>query len=282
MTGVVDIRRQIGILGFLRAPISSLLRHRSLVTELSKRDVLGRYRGASFGLLWSLISPFLMLGVYTFAFGNVLNSRWPKPEGSEQSSYAIILFIGLIVHGFFAECLSRSPQLVVGNPSYVKRVVFPLEVLPWPMIFSALFHMAMNIVVFIVLRLVIDHAFSWTIILLPLVVLPFVVTVLGLGWLLSAIGVYFRDIGQITGVLATALLFTSSAIVPVTSVAEKYRWIFQWNPLTFIIDQVRDVALWGQIPDWQGLGTYMLGGIIFSYIGYAWFSTTRKGFGDVI
>jgi len=268
--------------GFLFAPVASFLRNRSLIHELSKRDVLGRYRGASFGLLWSLISPFLMLGVYTFAFGNVLNNRWPRPPGEQESSYAIILFVGLICHGFFAECLSRSPLLVVGNPSYVKRVVFPLEVLPWPMIFSALFHMFMNIVVFAILRLCVDHAFSWTIVLFPLVMLPFVVLMLGIGWLLAAAGVYFRDISQITGVLSTALLFTSSAIVPVNSVAEKYRMIFELNPLTFIIDQARAVALWSQMPDWQGLGIYLLVSLGLAYGGYAWFVATRKGFGDVI
>jgi lipopolysaccharide transport system permease protein len=264
-------------------PVASVIRHRSLIAELSKRDVLGRYRGASFGLLWSLISPFLMLCVYTFAFGNVLGSRWPRPaETASEHSFTIILFVGLIVHGFFAECLSRSPSLITGNPSYVKRVVFPLEILPWPMVLSALFHMMMNIVVLVGLRLALEGTFSWTTLLLPVVILPLAVMMLGIGWLFAALGVYFRDIAQITGVLATAFLFTSSAIVPIQSVAPKFRPIFELNPLTFIIDQARNVALWDILPNWPGLATYLAAGIVVSYFGYTWFVATRRGFGDVI
>jgi lipopolysaccharide transport system permease protein len=270
------IRRGLG-------PINSILRNRSLISELSKREVLGRYRGASFGLLWSLISPFLMLCVYTFSFGNVLGSRWPQSASAPgEQSFAIILFVGLIVHGFFAECLSRSPNLVTGNPSYVKRVVFPLEILPWPMVLSALFHLVMNVVVLIVLRVALEGTFSWMTLLLPVVVLPLVILMLGVGWFLAAFGVYFRDISQITGVLATAFLFTSSAIIPIQSVAPRFRPIFEMNPLTFIIDQARNVALWNVPPDWSGLALYLAVGVVISYFGYTWFVATRRGFGDVI
>jgi lipopolysaccharide transport system permease protein len=266
----------------LLAPVTSALRNRSLIAELSKRDVLGRYRGASFGLLWSLISPFLMLCVYTFAFGNILSSRWPQQAGTKENSYAIILFVGLIIHGFFAECLTRSPHLITGNSSYVKRVIFPLDILPWPMMFSALFHALMNVVVFVALRLLLEHTISWTLFLLPLVILPLAVLMLGIGWLLAALGVYFRDVSQMTGVLATAMLFTSSAVVPVSSVSPKYRVIFESNPLTFIIDQARAVALWNTMPDWAGLGIYLLVSLAVAYLSYAWFMATKRGFGDVV
>lgn len=268
--------------GRLLGPVTSVLRNRSLIIELSKRDILGRYRGASFGLLWSVLSPFLMLVVYTFAFGNILKSRWPQANTEHEQSFAIILFVGLIVHGFFAECFSRAPTLVTSNPSYVKRVIFPLEILPWPMLLSALFHTLMNILVLVVLRLFMDHAFSWEVILLPIVLLPLMLLMLGLGWILAALGVYLRDISQITGVLSTALLFTSSAIVPVETVGEKYRFIFQSNPLTFIIDQARAVALWNQTPDWAGLAVYALVSAGIALLGYSWFMATRRGFGDVI
>jgi len=263
------------------APLASYARNRSLIYELSKRAVLGRYRGASFGLLWSIISPFLMLAVYTFAFGSVMQNRWPQPPGSTES-FTMILFVGLIAHSFFAECLSRSPGLVTDNPNYVKRVIFPLEILPWPMIASALFHTLMNIIVLIALRLFMEGKIEWTIIFLPIVFLPLIILMVGLGWMLSALGVYFRDISQITGVLATAVLFTSSAIIPVQSINKKYRPIFEANPLTFIIDQARDVSLWGKLPNFLGLGCYSLVGLVFVYLGYTWFMATRRGFGDVI
>lgn len=266
---------------FLTEPFSAFGRHRSLTWELAKRDVLGRYRGASFGLLWSVLSPFLMLIVYTIAFGTIMKSRWPQQvEGGVD--FALILFVGLIVHGFFAECLSRAPNLVVGNPSYVKRVVFPLEILPWPMLLSAFFHAVVNVLVLVLLHLVRFGPPPWTVVLFPLVLLPLALLCAGVGWLFASLGAYLRDIGQITGVLATAMLFLSSAIMPLDGLAPGTRAVFEANPLTFIIDQARAVALWGHMPDWAGLGLYALASLAFCYVAYGWFRATRAGFADVL
>lgn len=262
-------------------PFGALGVYRSLSIELAKRDVLGRYRGASFGLLWSLISPFLMLMVYSFAFGFVMKSRWPQ-AAQGHVHYSIILFVGLIVHGFFAECLNRSPHLITGNANFVKRVIFPLEILPWPMVASALFHTFMNFLVFLVLHIVLDHSVAWTIVLLPLVLLPLVILTLGVSWLLAALGVYLRDISQVTGVLTTAMLFLSTAMFPIDALPVRYRWLLMINPLSFIIDQARNVALWGKLPDWIGLGIYALLALAVLYLGYAAFRLTRRGFADVI
>ncbi|WP_243694045.1 ABC transporter permease [Stenotrophomonas sp. ATCM1_4] len=262
-------------------PWIALWQNRSLIRELAKRDILGRYRGASFGLAWSLISPFLMLMVYTFAFGTVMKGRWPEIEAG-HTKFAIILFAGLIVHGFFAECLNKSVSLIVSNPNFVKRVIFPLEILPWPMVLSALFHSAMNLAVFMVMRLIMDGQLSMTTPLFFVVMLPLVVFCMGMSWFMAAIGVYFRDIWQVTGVLSMAMLFLSSAMMPVNSVPEKYRWVFELNPLTFIIDQARKVLLWGGYPDWVGLGWYSLMSVIIFCLGYWVFSATRRGFADVL
>ncbi|MFK2900931.1 ABC transporter permease [Dyella jejuensis] len=262
-------------------PFSALRTYRSLALELAKRDVLGRYRGASFGLFWSLISPFLMLMVYSFAFGFVMKSRWPQ-AAQGHVHYSIILFVGLIVHGFFAECLNRSPHLITSNTNFVKRVIFPLEILPWPMVASALFHTLMNFVVFLALHIVLDHTVVWTIVFLPLVLLPLVLLTLGVSWLLAALGVYLRDISQITGVLATAMLFLSTAMFPIDALPPQYRWLLLINPLSFIIDQERNVALWGILPNWIGLGIYTLFASAALYLGYTVFRLTRRGFADVI
>lgn len=267
--------------GLHAAPWMALVRHRSLTLELAKRDVLGRYRGASFGLLWSLISPFLLLCIYTFALGTVMRGRWPQIESGE-ASFSIILFAGLIVHGLFAECLVRAPGLVVANTNFVKRIIFPLEILPWPMVLSALFHTLMNVLVFVALRLVIDGEFSWTIVLLPLVLLPMVVLILGVSWFLASLGVYVRDVAQVTGVASMALLFLSSAMMPVENVPQAYRWVFEMNPLTPMIDQARNVMLWGRLPDWTVLGRYLLLATGVMYLGHAWFRVTRRGFADVL
>lgn len=252
-----------------------------MTRELAKRDVLGRYRGASFGLFWSLISPFMMLMVYTFAFGMVMRGRWPEIEAG-HTQFSIILFAGLIVHGFFAECLTKSVNLIVSNPNFVKRVIFPLEILPWPMVLSALFHTLMNIVVFLVMRMIMDGAIAWTTFLFPLVMLPLVVLGLGVSWFMAATGVYFRDVSQITGVLSLAMLFLSSAMMPLESVPDGYRWVFEINPLTFIIDQARNVLLWNTMPDWAGLAWYLLASLCVLYGGYAAFAGTRRGFSDVL
>lgn len=262
-------------------PFTVLTRHRSLVWELSKREVLGRYRGASFGLAWSVISPFLMLGVYAFAFGSVLKSRWPHESGGAHP-YALILFVGLIIHGFFAECLMRSPLLVVGNPNFVKKVVFPLELLPWPMLFSALFHAMMNLVVLALLMLFMEHQLPMTMFLVPLVFVPFALITLGLSWILASLGVYLRDIGQVMPVVVTALLFLSSAIVPISILPPKLQILFKLNPLTFFIDEARHAALLGRAPDWTALGLATVAGLVMSWIGHAWFRATQKGFADVL
>lgn len=265
----------------LLEPFSPFLSHRSLLVELTRREIAGRYRGANFGILWSLISPFLMLAVYAIAFGAILQTRWPS-SGGREPGFALVLYVGLIVHGLFAECVVRAPHLITGNVNLVKRVVFPLDMLPWTLVLSALFHALMNIVVFIVL-----HGFiaGWpppTVFLMPVILLPMLPALVGVSALLAALGVYVRDITQVTGVLVTAMLFISSAIVPPEVVPERYRIYFDLNPLTFIINQMRDVALWGHAPDWSALGIYLIVSVIVMYLGFAVFTMTRRGFADVL
>ena len=261
--------------------LAKLVQRRSLLTELTKREILGRYRGASIGMLWSLISPFLMLMVYTLAFGYILRSRWPGTSGS-TTDFALILFVGLVVHGFFAECLTRAPQLILSNPGYVKRVVFPLELLACSMTLTALFHLGMNMLVLAALKWFWHGELFWHMLLLPLVVAPLVILTVATGWFLSALGVYLRDISQFVGVLAAAMLFLSSAIVPVESLPEHYRWVFYANPLTLIIDQAREVAIWGRTPDWTALGLYAACATVLALAALAFFRKTRGGFGDVL
>lgn len=265
----------------LYGPFDAWLLHRSLTWEMTKRDVLGRYRGASFGLLWSLISPFFMLLIYTLAFGYLLKARWPGTSGN-MADFAMLLSLGLIVHGFLAECLNRSPMLIVSNANLVKRIVFPLQILPWTIMLSALFHALANSLVFMVLNFALRGELVPTLPLLPLVLVPLAIAALGVGWLVSALSVFLRDIAQVTGVLTTALLFLSSAIVPVSTLPESYQWVFRANPLTFIIDQAREVAFWGRMPDWSGLCLYAAGALVFAYLSHALFQKLRRGFADVL
>lgn len=266
---------------FTLGPFGALIEHRNLTWELTRRDILGRYREANFGLFWSLIGPLLMLVIYTVAFGQILGSRWNQASG-DTAAFGIVLFLGIIVHGFFAECFARSPRLMVDNANYVKRVVFPLHILPWSVVLSALFHMAMNLLVFAVLSAVFFGRLSAYIVLVPLVVAPLVLLTVAVCWVVAALGVYLRDINQAVPVVVTALLFLSSAIVPLEVLPEQYRVIFELNPLTFFIDQVRDVALWGRLPDWIGLFKRVVAGLVALYLAYAWFRFSSKGFADVL
>ncbi|MEY2169636.1 MULTISPECIES: ABC transporter permease [unclassified Rhodanobacter] len=260
---------------------SAFVHHGSLTWEMSKREVLGRYRGATFGLLWTVLNPFIMLTVYSMAFGSIMKSRWPQVNSS-HANYTLILYVGLIMHGFFSECFSRAPTLITANPNYVKRIIFPLDILPWPMALSALFHAFMNVIVFVVFSMFMVGSIPWTIIFLPLVLLPLFILSLGVAWGMASLGVYFRDISQVTAPLATAMLFLSSAIMPLEMVPQSYRFVFEANPLTFIIDQSREVALWGHFPDWFGLALYAAKAIVFTYFFFVWFRLTQKGFADVI
>lgn len=263
------------------APFRLLGAHGALVAELTRREVDGRYRGATLGLLWSLVSPFLLLAIYAIAFGTVMGGRWPEARASD-TPFSIVLFAGMIPYFVLSECMVRSPELVVGNPAYVKRVVFPLELLPWPMLFSALFHVAMNVLVFLAMRLAMEGKFAWTVVYLPCVIAPIAILGLGVSWFLASVSVYFRDVRQVVGLASMALLFLSSVMIPVASVPERYRAVFMLNPVSFIADQSRAILIWGMQPDWLGLVAYTAAALVFMYSGYAWFMATKRGFADVL
>lgn len=261
-------------------PLPAGRRQWGLVGELARREILGRYRGAMLGVTWSFLVPFLMLAVYSLAFGHLLKARWPGAEST--SDFVLILFVGLLTHGFLAECLMRAPGLVTGNPTYVKRVVFPLQLLPWPMIASALFHLGTNLVALAIGLLLVRGQMPWTFVLAPIVLLPLVALAAGVSWMLAALGVYFRDIGQMMPPVVTALLFLSSAIIPLQNVPEDYRTVFELNPLTLVIDQLRLVTLEGRLPDVLPMAIYAAVAVSVFLLGFTWFERTRRGFADVL
>jgi lipopolysaccharide transport system permease protein len=259
----------------------SFWQQRSLVWEMTKRDVIGRYRGSAMGILWSLLNPILMLTVYTFVFSVVFRARWGT-EDSSRIEFAIILFVGMIIHGLFAECVNRAPALVLSNVNYVKKVVFPLEILPWVAMGSALFHALISVLVLLAAIAVTRFSFDWTAFLLPLLLVPLVLLTMGITWFLASVGVFLRDVGQTTGIVTTIMLFLSPVFFPVSSLPEEYRVLLHLNPLTFMIEQARDVLVWGRPPDWQGLGIYFLASLAVAWLGLIWFQKTRRGFADVL
>ena len=234
------------------------------------------------GLAWSFLNPLLMLIVYTFVFGVVFKARWGVAGGESKVDFAIVLFVGMIVHGLFAECINRAPGLILSNVNYVKKVIFPLEILPVIAMGSALFHTLASMVVLLGVILFLGSGISWTILFFPMVIFPLLLSTLGFAWFLAAMGVYMRDIGQITGMVTAVMMFLSPVFYPLSALPEKYQAWLQLNPLTFIMEEARQVIIFGNLPNFGGWSIYLLVSCMIAWLGFAWFQKTRKGFADVL
>lgn len=261
--------------------VRSIWHSRDLIRQMTKREVVGRYRGSVLGLFWSFFNPVLMLIIYTFVFSVVFKARWGT-GGESRFEFALILFAGLIVFNLFSECLLRAPSLITGNVNYVKKVVFPLEILPVVAMGAALFHGLVSLSVLLVFYVLVSASLHWTIVFAPLVILPLLLITLGASWFLASLGVFVRDVSQTIGLLMTVLMFLSPIFFPISALPVKYHTIIYMNPLTFIIEQMRDVMIWGKLPSWPGLCTVMLVGMMVAWLGLVWFQMTRKGFADVL
>ncbi len=261
--------------------VRSIFKNHQLIYQMTKRDVIGRYRGSIFGLAWSFFNPLIMLAVYTFVFSVVFSARWNTASNS-QTEFALALFIGMITHGLLAECVMRAPGIILGHVSYVKKVVFPLEILPWVVMGGTLFHSLVSLGVWALFYVIVNQSLHWTVMIIPLVLLPLVFFTMGLAWILAALGVYLRDIGQMTGVFTTILMFLSPVFYSADRLPENFKNAMYLNPLTFIIEQSRDVLMWGKLPNWNGLGLSLLISLIVAWLGFIVFQRTRQGFADVL
>jgi lipopolysaccharide transport system permease protein len=266
----------------LRALLSSLLQNRALLFQLVRRDVSLRYRGSLLGVAWSFANPVLMLLVYTFVFSFVFRSRWGGMDDGNHTGFAILLFVGMILHGFFSEVANRAPTLILTNVSYVKRVVFPLEVLPLVAIGSALFQALVSLVVLLMAQLLMANTLPWTVSLFPFLFFPFVILVTGVALFLSATGVYIRDVTQTIGIVTMIMLFLAPVFYPITTLPKALQIAFYLNPLTFVIEESRKVLLFGELPNIFGLVIYSAVCILTCWAGFWWFQRTRNGFADVV
>jgi lipopolysaccharide transport system permease protein len=262
--------------------IASFWRHRSLVAALIKREVVGRYKGSILGILWSLLNPLLMLTIYTFVFSVIFKARWGANPDETKTQFAIVLFVGMIVHGLFAEVINGAPTLITSNVNFVKKVVFPLDILPSVALGAALFHSFVSFGVLMVAFVLFNGYLNWTVIFFPVVLLPLIILTLGFAWMLASLGVFLRDLGQTTGIITMIMLFFAPIFYPVTALPVELRPWIMVNPLTFIIEQAREVLIWGHLPDWAGLGIYSVVSLGVAWAGYVWFQKTRKGFADVL
>lgn len=262
-------------------PIEALLRNRQLILSLTKREIAARYRGTMGGMLWAVINPLLMLSVYTFVFSVIFKARWGQ-EATSNTEYALVVFVGLLVFQVFSECINRAPTLIIGNASYVKKVIFPLEILPYCAMGAALFQCAISLGIWMLAYCLFMGAPHLTALLLPLVILPFLMLTIGVSWFLASLGVYVRDTSQIVGIVTTVLFFMSPIFYPITAVPEKFLTLYHLNPVTYAVEQARDVLFFGRYPDPLSLGLFYLASALVAWLGFAWFQKTRKGFADVL
>jgi lipopolysaccharide transport system permease protein len=264
--------------------IGNLWRHRELIFLMTTREMAQRHRGTYLGLLWSFIMPFFMLCIYTLVFSLVLKAKWGDPAHptAGMTHFAITLFAGLIPFNVFSETVLRAPTLVLNAPNYVKKVVFPLEILPVVTLGAALFHSLISAAILWVGTLLLVGSSSPTVLFLPLAYIPLILLCLGLGWFLASLGVYLKDIRQSMEIVVQILFFTSPIFYPETAVPESFRFWLRANPLTEIIGGFRKVLLWQEPLNWQMWALWTGITLLLAVTGYVWFMKTKSGFADVM
>ncbi|SEW16823.1 ABC transporter permease [Luteibacter sp. 329MFSha] len=264
-----------------QALLRSLVANRRLIRALAVREIAARYRGSALGFAWAIVQPVFMLGIYAFVFSEVFKARWPGGTGS-KAEFALVLFAGLLVFNMFSEVFNRAPQLILGNANYVKRVVFPLEILPCVSVITALFNLVVSLAVWIVFYVVAFGMPHATALLAPIVILPLMIFLTGVSWLFAALGVYLRDITQITAIITTAMMFLTPIFFPVDAIPARFQPILNLNPLAPTVHQIRDVLMFGRGIEPMTYALTMLAAIASLFIGFAFFQKVRKGFADVI
>jgi lipopolysaccharide transport system permease protein len=262
--------------------VPALWRHRYLIRQLTWREVTGRYRSSVLGVAWSLATPMVQLTLYTFLFGVVFKARWQGSTRGDLSEFGLLIFAGMTAFGLFSECVNRAPGLITASPNYVKKVVFPLEVLPVSVLGSALFHTGISVALLLAAHLLLAGAISLNALWLPLMLAPLAVLALGLSWILASFGVFLRDIGHTTSLVTQVLFFATPVFYPREALPESLRPIVDFNPLSPMVDNVRRVSVQGLGPDWPGFAFALAAGLLVLCLGHAWFAKTKHAFADVI
>ena len=263
-------------------PIFALVDHRVALRQFLMRSILRRYRLSTFGLLWTIIVPLTTLGIYTLVFGVIMEGRWGNDGVTNTYNFILHLFSGLIVFWVLAEIMGQAPSAVVDHTNLVKKAVFPLEILPPVVVGSAVFHALINTFVLLVALIFLEGKIPITALLLPLVLLPFVLLMIGISWILAAIGVYFRDIVHMVSLIMTAALFISPVFYSIDRLSPLLQSLIMLNPITFIVLEVRVVILDGELPDWAGLGLYLAVAWLVAVAGRSFFQYARENFADVL
>lgn len=256
-------------------------RNRQLILQFIKRDVSSRYKGSYLGRIWSILTPLFMLAIYTFVFSVVFQAKW-NVSTDNKLDFAFIIFSGIIAFNVFSDVILRAPNLIISNVNLVKKIVFPLEILVVVVMGSSLFLAAINLLILILGQFIFNRVIHWTIVLLPVVMMPLILISLGLGWFLASLGTYYRDISHVIGLVVSALMFMSPIFYPVSNIPEGLRGLYSLNPISHIVEDMRRVLVFGQMPNWEWIFFGSLIGLVMSFLGLKWFNKTRGGFADVL
>ncbi|MEK8131085.1 ABC transporter permease [Paenibacillus filicis] len=262
--------------------IKDLIKYKTIIKQFTLRELSIKYKGSVLGFSWTFITPILMLVVYTFVFSEIFNSRWSQTDNGGHVEFALLVFCGLIVFNIFSEVILRAPTLIPSNVNLVKKVVFPLQLLIINILFATLVQAAISFTILVTGVWIFMGGVHWTIVLLPVVILPLVLITAGVGWIVSSLGVYFKDIGQFLGVFVQALMLLSPIFYPVSLIPKNLLFIYNLNPITFVVEDVRRIIVWGQLPQWEWTISGIVIGTILLIIGYKWFMKTKGGFSDVL
>ncbi len=262
--------------------VMHLWQYHDLIKQLTWREVVGRYKGSFIGMGWSFVQPLMMLCVYTFVFSVIFKARWGVNPDESRAAFALALFMGLITFGIFSEVANVAPLLVLRNANYVKKVIFPLEILTLVAFMSALINALFSLTVLLAGFFLLNHFIHWTLVLLPVVWLPMMLFTLGCGYFLASLGVFVRDMSATIGIITTILFFLSPIFYPISAVPERFRFICQINPIAMFVEDSRRVVLWGLFPDWPWFFAGLLFSIVVCISGFVWFMKSKKAFADVI
>lgn len=264
-------------------PWLTLWGNRDLLRQFAQRYFHQRYRGTHLGMVWAVMLPLLMLLVYAFVFNFVLSAKFGANGTEPRSHYVVMLFCGLTVYTVFSDTLVRSCSIILENPAYVKKVVFPTEILPPAQLGASLMTALIGVALTAAGVWVFIGTPPWTIVLLPVVLVPLVLMTLGLSWFLASLGVFVRDVANIVGlIVGQMLIFLSPVFFSLEQLPEPWRQVASWNPLSPILDGARRVVARGEMPDWTSLGLVTLLGLVAMQLGYAWFMKSKRGFADVL
>ncbi|MCC6283843.1 MAG: ABC transporter permease [Phycisphaerales bacterium] len=266
-----------------RRMLAGLWSYRGLIWQMTRRDVQARHRGSHLGGLWTLLTPMLLLGVYTLVFSTILRVRFERSASAGVGTYAVTLFTSMMVYAMFAEPLSRAPMLVAARPNFVKKMVFPLEILPVCALLGAMGVSLAALAVTLGVHLVMGGGATPWMLAFPAVLVPLVLVSLGAGWILATLGVFVQDLQQLSAVIMQRVLFFLTPIFyPPENVPEQFRWMLHINPMSAVVEGGRRTLLWGEAPDWTALGIWSAIGAGMCIGGYACFMKARRGFADVM